>query len=116
MIYRERDKRQGLWAFTQFSTNPDEDINPFPYFASWGLLYNGLFPGRDKDVTAFGNYYNFNSKHIPGNTEVQFDLVHLFNFKPWLQIGPEIQYIHRPGGTGDIDDALILNLQTIVWF
>jgi porin len=117
MVYRERgDPEQGLWSFLQFSMNPDQDINPFPYFASWGLVYVGLFPGRDKDVTAFGNYYNENSDDIPGNTEVQFDLLHLFNVTSWLQIGPEIQYIHRPGGTGDIDDALILNLQTFVSF
>ena len=117
MIYPERkNKSQGLWAFIQFSMNPDQDINAFPYFASWGLVYNGLFPGREEDVTAFGNYYSFNSDHIPGNREVQFDLVHLFNIKPWLQIGPEIQYIHRPGGTGDIDDALLINLQTMVTF
>ena len=117
MVYRKkRDKRQGLWAFIQLSMNPDEEINPFPHFASWGLVYHGFFPGRDNDITAFGNYYNVFSKNTPGNHEVQFDLVHVFRIKSWLQIGPEIQYIHHPGGTGDIDDALILNLQTMVFF
>jgi porin len=117
MIYRERgDTKQGLWSFLQFSMNPDQAINPFPYFASWGLVYVGLFPDRDKDVTAFGNYYNVISENVSGDLEVQFNLLHLFNVTSSLQIGPEIQYIHRPGGTGDIDDALILNLQTFVSF
>jgi porin len=81
-----------------------------------GLVYQGLFPGRDKDVTAFGNYYNWLSDNISGDLEVQFDLVHSFYITSWLQIGPEIQYIHHPGGTGDIANSLILNIQTIVTF
>ena len=47
---------------------------------------------------------------------MQFDLVHNFNITPWFSIAPEIQYIIHPGGTGDIDDALVLNLQTIITF
>jgi carbohydrate-selective porin OprB len=31
-----------------------------------------------------------------------------------MVITPEIQYIVDPGGTSTIDDALILNLQTLV--
>ncbi len=117
MVYREKeDPDQGLWTFLQFSMNPDQAINPIPYFASWGLVYQGLFPGRDKDVTGFGNYYSWNSDNISGNLEVNFSLVHSFYITSWLQIGPEIQYIHHPGGTGDIDDALILNIMTIVLF
>ena len=117
MVYQESPgSREGLWVFTQFSTNPDEAINPYPYFASWGLVYQGLFPGRENDVTAFGNYYNFSSSHISGNREVQFDLLHSFNITSWLSIAPEIQYIIRPGGTGDIDNAWVLNLQTMITF
>ena len=102
--------------FTQFSTNPDEAINPYPYFGSWGLIYQGLFPGRGKDVTAFGNYYLFSSTHISGNREVQLDLLHSFYINSWFSIAPEIQYIIRPGGTGDIDNALVLNLQMMITF
>lgn len=117
MVYRESpDSREGLWAFTQFSMNPDQAINPYPYLASWGLVYNGLFPGRENDVTGFANYYNISSTDIPGNLEVQFDLLHNFTITSWFSIAPEIQYIIRPGGTGDIDDALILNLQMMITF
>ena len=117
MVYREDpDTDEGLWAFTQFSMNPDQKINPFPYLWSWGLAYKGLFSGRPDDVTAFANYYNFSSDFISGNTEVQFALVQKFVFESWLQIAPEISYVHRPGGTGGIDDAFILNLQTIITF
>ena len=119
MVYRESPaSREGLWAFTQFSMNPDQAINPYPYFASWGLVYQGLFPGREKDATAFGNYYNFSSDDLPGDrdVEVQFDLLHNFNITSWFSIAPEIQYIIRPGGTGDIDDALVLNLQIMILF
>ena len=117
MVYRESPKsHEGLWAFTQFSMNPDEEINPYPYLASWGLVYNGLFPGRENDYTGFANYYNFSSSHIPGDVEVQFDLTHTFNITKSLSIAPEIQYVIQPGGTGDIDNALILNLQMMLTF
>jgi porin len=117
MIYREApDEDQGLWAFIQYSTNPDQQINPYPHLAIGGLIYQGLFPGRKKDVTGLATYYNFSSQDILGNLEWQVDLVHLFNISSWLQIGPEVQYIARPGGTGTIPDALILNLQTRTTF
>jgi porin len=125
MIYREGcgccDDDQGLWAFAAFVTNPDQAVagdGPanYPYFASWGLHYKGLFAGRDDDWTSFGNYYNVSSKYIPGDLEVQFDFAHVFAIKSWLVVTPEIQYIVDPGGTGTIPDALVLNLQTMAFF
>ena len=117
MVYQESPgSNEGLWVFTQFSMNPDEAINPYPYLGSWGLVYQGLFPGREKDTTAFGNYYNFSSNRISGNSEVQFDLLHNFYITSWFSIAPEIQYIIRPGGTGDIDNALVLNVQFMLLF
>ena len=128
MIYREGgccrhgspDSDQGLFVFATFVTNPqplagDGPIN-YPYFASWGMNYKGLFPGRDNDWTSIGNYYNVSSKYVPGDLEVQFDVAHTFVIKPWCQVSPEIQYIVDPGGTGQIPDALILNLQTVLIF
>ena len=29
----------------------------------------------------------------------------------WMFMQPDIQYIIQPGGTGDIDDALVLGFQ-----
>ena len=125
MIYREGcgccDNDQGLWAFAAFVTNPDQAVagdgpQNYPYFASWGLHYKGLFAGRDDDWTSFGNYYNVSSKYIPGDLEVQFDFAHTFAIRPWLHIAPEIQYIIDPGGTGAIPDALVLQLQTLLIF
>ena len=128
MIYREGgccrhgspDSDQGLFVFAAFVITPqplagDGPIN-YPYFASWGMNYKGLFPGRDNDWTSIGNYYNVSSKYVPGDLEVQFDVAHTFVIKAWCQVSPEIQYIVDPGGTGQIPDALILNLQTVLIF
>jgi porin len=35
---------------------------------------------------------------------------------PWLQLQPDIQYIIKPGGTGKIQDALVLGFQLALSF
>lgn len=123
MIYREGGggngsphNHQGLTLWGSVGLHPDEEIAAFPYFISWGMNYTGLFPGRDDDVTWFGNYYSVNSKYNGGGVEAQLEASHIFHIVPWLQIGPTLQYINRPGGTGSIDNALILGFQSMVLF
>jgi porin len=123
MVYREggggkaaRISDQGLTLWGSVGLHPDQKVAAFPYYISWGMTYKGLFPGRDNDDTYFGNYYSKNSKYNGGGTEVQLEASHIFHFFPWLQIGPTIQYVFRPGGTGTIDDALILGFQALIVF
>jgi hypothetical protein len=35
---------------------------------------------------------------------------------PWLSIQPHAQYVMQPGGTDDIDNALILGIRTNIAF
>jgi porin len=123
MVYREEGQGQGssqndqgltLWG--SFGLHPDQEIAAFPYFLSWGLTYQGLFPGRDDDVLYFGNYYSFNSKYDPGNLQTQFEASYLFQIRPWFQIGPDLQYFIDPDGTGTIDNALVPGFQSLINF
>lgn len=124
LVYREGGQGQGrpplsyqglgLWG--SFGLHPDQEIAAFPYFLSWGMNYKGLFPGRDDDVLHFGNYYSFNSKYNPGNLETQFEASYMFQITPWLQIGPDLQYVIRPSGTGNIDNALLPGFQALASF
>jgi porin len=49
MVYREPGdgSDQGLKPFITFTLAPSDDINTFPFFFSTGLVYEGLFRGRD---------------------------------------------------------------------
>ena len=123
MVYREAgggngslQNDQGLKLWGSVGLHPDQKVAAFPYYLSWGMNYKGLLPGRDDDVLYFGNYYSFNSKYNPGDLETQFEVSYIFQFAPWLQIGPDLQYVIRPGGTGEIDNALVLGLQSLVTF
>ncbi len=44
------------------------------------------------------------------------ELTHNFEITPWLSIQPDLQYIIRPGGTGNIPDAIVLGGQIVLEF
>ena len=35
---------------------------------------------------------------------------------PWLQVRPNVQFLIRPGGTGQIPDTLVIGLLTRITF
>ncbi|MDD5246745.1 MAG: carbohydrate porin, partial [Candidatus Omnitrophica bacterium] len=88
-----------------------------------GLLYRGLVPGRDEDVSMFGFAYGKWSNALESSQrddrdtnssgldhqeyELMFELSYKMQLRPWLFVQPDIQWIVNPGGRGDIDDALV---------
>jgi porin len=111
MIYRETGdgSDQGLKPFLTFTLAPSDDINTFPYFFSTGLVYKGLFRGRDNDATSFGLAYGSVSKEIRGQDfEMLMELTHLFAITPWLSVQPDIQYVIHPGGSSEIPNAFVI--------
>ncbi|OQY44977.1 MAG: hypothetical protein B6240_09545 [Desulfobacteraceae bacterium 4572_87] len=86
-----------------------------------GLVYEGLIPGRDWDIAAFGVIYGGFSDDLEryqedANVGVQrYELVLELNYNMeiarWFHFIPDIQYVINPGGTGDISDALVLGFQ-----
>lgn len=109
MAYREHGSDgQGLTPWIALTVAPDDDINTFPLFASGGLVYRGLFPGRDQDATAFALYHGKFSDRLRGQShETVLEINHRFQFAPWFYVTPTFQYIFRPDGTGQIADAAV---------
>ena len=111
MIYREGapGSDQGLTPFATFTLAPSNDINTFPFFFSTGMVYEGLFPGRDTDTTSFGFSYGNVSKDLVGQDfEILMELTHIFNITPWLSVQPDIQYVIHPGGSSQIPNAFVI--------
>lgn len=126
LVYREDTlegaKIQGLLPFLVFTLAPDYN-SKFPIFVDGGLLYRGLVPGRDEDVSMFGFAYgkwsnalessqrddrDTNSSGLdPQEYELMFELSYKMQLRPWFFVQPDIQWIVNPGGRGDIDDALV---------
>jgi porin len=122
MLYRESEAspHEGLSAWVAFHWAPP-DRNPQTYFVDWGLVYEGLIPGRDSDIAGFYGAYGRLSPDqraaqraagLPGQVyEMVLELNYRFDVVPWFYLQPDVQGIINPGGTGDIDNALVLALQ-----
>ncbi|MBP9804695.1 MAG: carbohydrate porin [Candidatus Accumulibacter sp.] len=127
MLYREApgDKR-GLWGFGSLVFSLTNDTNPMTWYFNAGLVYQGLFRGRPKDTTGlaitsgwFGDQVNSAqaAQGLPRKTyEAVIELNHMFVVGNGLLIGPDLQYIIRPAGTGDIDNALALGAKLSIQF
>lgn len=102
-----------LFAFLTYS--PDKEVAFAPIQASFGANYTGLFACRPDDTTIFFATYGEISSEVPvaagasrPDYEMVYELGHRFQLSPSSYIQPAVQYIQNPGGTGDIDDAVVL--------
>jgi porin len=122
MLWQEPDTNppQGLSLWTAFHWAPS-DMNAQDRFFSWGFVYTGLVPGRDRDVAGFyGAYGHFSADQRsaqrragqPGQVyETVLELNYRINLLPWFYLQPDIQGIINPGAAHRIDDALVFALQ-----
>lgn len=128
MLWRENDAddAQGLGLFFRGGFSP-EDRSAFEFTIDTGLHYRGLFPGRDDDALALGfAYVNVSEDQrsaertagasVLSDYELAVELTYQINVTPWLGIQPDVQWIRHPGGSGALDDALVVGLRTRVTF
>ncbi len=111
---------QGLTSFIALTYAPPE-LARVELYLMGGLVYEGLVPGRDQDIAALGWIYaDFSSdlrqsQRAAGLPAQEYEIIVEGSYElspvPWLQIQPDVQYVIRPGGTGEIDDALVFALQ-----
>jgi porin len=110
MVYREggAGSDQGLTPWAALTVAPVERVNTIPFSASAGLVYQGLIPGRDDDVTALAVYYGkFSDRLENQNAETVVEANYRLQLAPWLYVTPDFQYVIRPNGQSDIDDAAV---------
>ncbi len=131
-VYREPDQvgdlDQGLILFLQVGY-ADPKVNRFSNYFGGGLVYRGLFPGRDQDETGFGfaiarNGTDYKSGQraagVPvHNEEVALELTHSLVVTQSFIIQPDIQYIINPGTDPSIPDAFVIGARlelNLNWF
>jgi len=118
MVYREGGpgSDQGLTVWASLTVAPDQAINTIPLGLFGGAYYQGLFPGRDYDVTALAIYYGAFSDDLPGqNAETVLEINHRFQVSPSTYITPDFQYIFNPNG-GGIPDAAVFGFEASIDF
>jgi porin len=113
---------RGLGVTASVMVSPDQSINQFPYFFTAGIVARGIFPERPSDVAAFGIIYGQFSRDLRNaervaqqvnpaigvqDQETVLEWTYRFRFRNGAYyVQPDIQYIIRPGGTGNIPNAL----------
>ena len=121
-----KDSRQGLrWlGFVNFAPQYD---NSLPFFFYTGLVYEGLIPTRDHDQAgiafALGNYSydqilaaRGEGKQIVPTYEGVLEFDYRVQVNKWSYVQPFLQYVIRPGGTGQVANATVLGLHFGVTF
>jgi porin len=131
MLYRKNGPgtTQGLTMFGSFLFAPP-DRNMFPYFVDFGLIYKGIFTGRNKDYLSLGianGNYSPDLRHEqkkskrtgvasvfgdqPQSAETVIELNYWYRFNKWFAVTPGLQYVINPKGYGNIQNALVFETQ-----
>ncbi len=104
-----------LQLFSFFTYSADKEVAFVPIQASFGANYTGLIPSRPDDRTVFFITYGDISSDVPvapgeskPDYEMVYELGYRFQVTPAAYIQPAVQYIQNPGGTGEIDDAVVV--------
>lgn len=117
---------QGLSVFNLVTIAP-ENNNLFPFYFQTGLVYTGLIPHRDEDLTmlsiAYGSYSSDNIEHLQetGHTNQPNYTIFLeggyrIQINKWAFLQPFVQYEIRPAGTTAVANATILGFYTGLTF
>jgi porin len=111
---------------------PLQDRSTMPWFFEAGILARGIFAARPRDVAGFAVIYGHFSSDLrsaeraaqsldPTVGVQQEETVLEWNYTFRFRNGafffePDLQYIIRPGGTGNIPNAVVVGAQTGINF
>jgi len=104
----------GLKLFGLLTYSDQDEVAKTPFQGSIGAVYKGLIPSRQDDRTFFyatyGQISDEYGRSLGEDTDFEavYEFGHRFRIIPSFFIQPSVQYIQKPGGTGDIDDAVVL--------
>ncbi|MEI8078152.1 MAG: carbohydrate porin [bacterium] len=127
MVWRSEDNQNdnfSLWGGAVYS--PQTDISLVPLMGMAGTIWQGLIPGRDQDqwltcflIGHFSEAYANSPSDTDSTTptcETVLETSYIIQLNKYLSVQPDIQYIIRPDGEGDIPNALVIGLQIALSF
>jgi porin len=126
LVFREAGTTtQGLAALVRVGA-ADEDVNQIAGYYGAGLVYRGLFQGRDEDTLGIGFSTALNGDKYKqaqaeaGNpvtdSETELILAYSAHVAPWLRLQPVVQYYLDPGTDPTAGNALVAGLRVAVLF
>jgi porin len=115
------DSDEGLTLFGTLAYANQQKPALVPFQVSFGAVYQGLIPGRTQDKLIFGatygdlsNNYADQQQALGNGTptyEMPLELGYRVQLTKFAYIQPDIQYVIRPGGTGNIPNATVIGAQ-----
>jgi porin len=102
---------RGIHLWSAFTHAWKEKIVQTPWYLDGGMVWFGPLVRRPEDRWAlgFGNAW-FNDALPDQSTETVLSTMYTWHVNDVLEVSPDLQYIIRPGGTGTIDNALLVGL------
>jgi porin len=130
--FAEPTSNRGLGVFGSVIVAPDQSIDQMPYFFTAGIACRGIFASRPTDAAGVGVVFGEFSSDLRDaeereqqldptvgvqSHETTLEWTYRFNMrKGALFFQPDVQYVIRPGGTGQIANAVVLGCQLGVHF
>ncbi len=127
-----QSNERGFGVTGSVLVSPRQSVSQMPYFFTAGVAARGIFPSRPTDVAGLGVVYGRFSNDLQDSQqreqlfnptigvqtyEMALELTYRLKFfKDAVFFQPDLQYIIRPGGTGQISNALVLGAQVGVNF
>ena len=114
------DPAQGLSGFVRFGT-VSKDVYQADWSGSVGLIYQGLFDGRDDDtagiaVTTSHASSKYRQLNISDSSETVVELTYRAQLQPWLSVQPLVQRIFNPNMDAALRDAWVVGMRLEVAF
>jgi porin len=132
MPFADPSSNRGLGIFGSVLVSPDQSVSEIPYFFTAGFAARGIFVSRPADVAGFGAVFGEFSSDLRDDEQREQLLdptvgVHshesvlegTYRFsmrKGAIFFQPDLQYVIRPGGTGQLANAVVLGCQLGVNF
>ena len=125
--FGDRSRNSGLGICGSFLVSPDHSVSQMPYFMTAGLVARGFIPSRPMDMAGFGVVHGRFSSDLQDAQEREqlldplvgvqsYETVFECSYRAYFRktavfFQPDLQYVMRPGGTGKIDNALVIGCQ-----
>ncbi len=121
----QSDPAQGLSGFVRFGT-VNKDVYQADWSGSLGLIYQGLFDGRDEDAAGIAvTTCHASSKYrdaqlalgnASDSSETVVEITYRAQLKPWMSVQPMVQRIFNPNMDATLRDALVVGVRLEVVF
>jgi porin len=130
--FGEPGSNRGFGVTGSALISPDQSVSQMPFFFTAGFLVRGLFPSRPGDGGGFGVVSGYFSNDLQDSQrraqqtnptvgvqryETALEFTYGFRFRGGaLILQPDLQYIIRPGGTGQISNAFVSGVRVGINF